>query len=175
MNKKLLGLFFASLLVMSFGSCKPKQSNYKSVYEAAKEREMEAPAEEISYETVSRPPVAPTNNASSETVRKEKITPVYESDASGLKAYSVVIAALGMKPNAEGLKDKMVKAGYSPILVQNEQGMYRVIISSFNTKEEAVNSRANILAEFFKQGSAEQLKAKYGMPFNDWWILQREY
>lgn len=175
MNKKVLGLFCASLLVLSFGSCKPKQSNYKSVYESAKERELEAPAEEITYEPVSRPPVASTSDASSTSVRKEKITPVYEKDASGLKAYSVVIAALGMKPNAEGLKDKMVNAGYNPILVQNEQGMFRVIISSFDTKEEAVNSRAAILADFFKEGDAKKLQAKYGMPFNDWWILQREY
>lgn len=174
MNKKLLGLFFASLLIFAFGSCKPKQSSYKSVYEAAKEKEMEEPA--TSYEPVSRPSVTPsTTGQSNASVRKEKVRPVYDSDASGLKAYSVVIAAMGMKPNAESLKNRMVDAGYNPILVQNEQGMYRVIISSFDTKEEAANSRAQILADFFQQGDSESLRAKYGIPFNDWWILQREY
>lgn len=176
MNKKLLGLFFASLLILGFGSCKPKQSAYKSVYESAKEREMEqANSEDVSYETVSRPPVAPTTDYSSASVRKEKVTPVYESDASGLKAYSVVIAAVGMKPNAEVLKEKIAKEGYNPILVQNEQGMYRVIISSFDTKEAAAESRTAILADFMKKGTREQLRAKYGIPFNDWWLLQREY
>ena len=174
MNKKLLGLFFASLLIFAFGSCKPKQSAYKSVYESAKEKEMDQ-TEDVSYQPVSRPSVVPSTSGENTSVRKERVTPVYDSDASGLKAYSVVIAAMGMKPNADALKARMVNAGYNPILVKNEQGMFRVIISSFDTKEEAANSRSQILADFFKQGTAESLKAKYGIPFNDWWILQREY
>ena len=41
MNKNLIGIGLALALVIVFGSCKPKQSAYKQVYEAAKEREME--------------------------------------------------------------------------------------------------------------------------------------
>ena len=41
MNKKLIGIGLALAFLIAFGSCKPKQSAYKSVYEAAKEREME--------------------------------------------------------------------------------------------------------------------------------------
>lgn len=173
MNKKLSVLFLASLFIIAFGSCKPKQSAYKSVYEAAKEREMEQPAE-ASYEPVSRPATKPTSNFN-ESVRKERVTPVYDGDASGLKTYNVVIAAMGMKPNAESLKSRMEQAGYRTILVQNEQGMYRVIIASFDSKEQAVSRRAEILEAFFRQGDQESLRVKYGIPFNDWWILQREY
>lgn len=82
---------------------------------------------------------------------------------------------MGMKPNAESLKSKMEQAGYKIILVQNEQGMYRVIIASADTKEQAVNRRAEILEAFFRQGDQATLQAKYGIPFTDWWILQREY
>lgn len=177
MNKKILAFCSVALLMFAFGSCKPKQSEYKSVYEAAKEREMgaeEQTGQEYEMSPVSRPSVPATSN-STETVRKEKITPVNSTDASGLKAYSVVIASMGMKPNAESLKSRMEQAGYKTILAQNEQGMYRVIIASYDSKDQAINRRSEILNDFLAQDSQEGLRSKYGIPFNDWWILQREY
>ncbi|WP_165025838.1 SPOR domain-containing protein [Dysgonomonas sp. ZJ279] len=172
MNKKLIGIGLAIVCLVSFGSCKPKQSAYKSVYEAAKEREVE----ENTPATVTTPATTtPTYPTSSESVRKEKITPVYDADASGLKAYSVVIAAMGMKPNAESLKQRIENDGYKVILAQNEQGMYRVIIASFDSKDQASARKSEILAEYAAKGDATTLKSKYGIPFNDWWILQREY
>lgn len=174
MNKKILALITASLLLFMFGSCKPKQSSYKSVYESAKEREMEEQTD--TYEPVSTPrPTTPVSNASSESVRKEKITLVDNADASGLKAYSVVIASMGMKPNAESLKERMAAAGYKTILVQNEQGMYRVIIASYDSKEAAVARRTEILDAFYGRADQSALQSKYGIPFNDWWILQRDF
>lgn len=177
MNKTILAFFSIALLVFAFGSCKPKQSEYKSVYEAAKERDMGAQGgANESYEAASSSrPTTPSTSSSSESVRREKITPVSSSDASGLKAYSVVIASMGMKPNAESLKSRMEEAGYKTILVQNEQGMYRVIVASYDSKDQAVARRSEILNNFFAQADQESLRAKYGIPFNDWWILQREY
>jgi cell division septation protein DedD len=176
MSKKLLGISLALACLIGFGSCKPKQSAYKSVYEAAKEREMEENAQEATTTTPPPAYTAPTPAATSnESVRKEKVTPVYESDASGLKAYSVVIAAMSMKPNAESLKQRMENEGYKIILVQNEQSMYRVIIASYDSKDQAVARKNEILSEFAAKGTPESLRAKYGIPFNDWWILQREY
>lgn len=168
MNKKFIGAILALSCVIAFGSCKPKQSAYKSVYEAAKEREME----ETTTSTITSRPATTTSN---ESVRKEKIKPVYDSDADNLKAYSVVIAAMSVKPNAEALKTRMENAGYNVILAQNEQGWYRVIIASYDNKDQAVAKKNEILSNFSALGSLESLKAKYGIPFNDWWILQREY
>lgn len=170
MNKKILGLGLLLAAIITFGSCKPKQSAYKSVYEAAKEKEMEE-----STTTSSQPISSSTVSSSSESVRKERIKPVYDSDASRLKAYSVVIAAMSVKPNAESLKERMENAGYNVILAQNEQGWYRVIIASYDSKDQAVARKNEILSSFYSQGSQESLRAKYGIPFNDWWILQREY
>lgn len=178
MNKKVLGFFSLALAgIIIFGSCKPKQSAYKSVYESAREREMEDNAQRRpSYNTSTNVPTpAPVYSSSVESVRKEKVTPVYESDASGLKAYNVVIAAMGMKPNADALKQRMENQGYKIILVQNEQGMFRVIIASANTKEEAVARKNEILSAFSVIGDTETLRRTYGIPFNDWWILEREY
>ncbi|NDV94923.1 SPOR domain-containing protein [Dysgonomonas sp. 521] len=173
MNKKLIGIGLALAFVIAFGSCKPKQSAYKSVYEAAKEREM---AENTTYSTpVSIPETTPTYTSSAESVRKEKVTPVYESDANELKAYSVVIAAMAMKPGAESLKERFGNEGYNVILARNDQGMYRVIIASYDSREQAVAKKNEILGRYRSLGDASTLRSKYGIPFDDWWILQREY
>ncbi len=173
MNKKIAGIGLALAFVFIFGSCKPKQSAYKSVYEAAKERELDENTTAASSTPATRP--STSYSSSSESVKKEKITPVYESDAAGLKAYSVVIAAMSMKPNAESLKQRIENDGYKIILVQNEQGMYRVIIASYDSKDQAVAKKNEILSAFSNLGDSETLRKKYGIPFNDWWILQREY
>lgn len=173
MNKKIVGIGLALACIITFGSCKPKQSAYKSVYEAAKERELDENTSSATTAPTTRPSTSYTS--SSESVKKEKITPVYESDAAGLKAYSVVIAAMSMKPNAESLKQRIENDGYKVILAQNEQKMYRVIIASYDSKEQAVARKNEILSEFSSIGDADALRKKYGIPFNDWWILQREY
>lgn len=169
---KLLGIGLALSLLVGFGSCKPKQSAYKSVYEAAKERELD---ENKSTAPVTTPAYPTYSNVESEPVRSEKITPVYETDASGLRAYSVVIASLSVKPNAEALKTRMEQEGYRVILAQNAQGMYRVIIASYDDKASAVNERNAIRDKYLSMGTSDTLRKTYGIPFDDLWILQRQY
>jgi len=174
---KLFGLGLALAFVVGFGSCKPKQSNYENVYKAAQEQRME---DNVQANTVNKPatyPVitTPSSNYSDEKVRVEKITVVNEADASGLRAYSVVIASLAVKPGAEALKAKMENEGNRVILVQNEQGMYRVIIASFDDKGSAVEKRNEIRSRYEAKGTTEYLRKTYGIPFDDLWILQRQY
>ena len=109
------------------------------------------------------------------SVRKEKVEPVYASDASGLKKYSVVIASLSVKLNAESLKSRMENEGYHVILAQNNMGMYRVIVASYDDKESAVAKRDEIYRKYSALGDTQYLKKTYGVPFNDLWILEREY
>ncbi|MDH6354375.1 cell division protein FtsN [Dysgonomonas sp. PH5-45] len=171
---KLFGIGLALSLIIGFSSCKSKQSAYKSVYEAAREREIEENKKET--ETVSKPAYpAYTANVSDEPVRTEKIKPVYDTDASGLKSYSVVIATLSVKPNAEILKERMEREGHSIILAQNEQGMYRVIIASYDDKAQAVNKRNELTETYNAKGDTDFLRRTYNIPFNDLWILQRQY
>ncbi len=160
---------FAILVLAT--SCKPKQSAYKQVYEAAKEKEMQQNASQpttIVKEAGSLPPVEVS-------VRKEKIEPVYATDAAGLRKFSVVIASLSVKLNAESLKGRMENEGYNVILAQNEQGMYRVIVASYDDKESAAAKRDEIYNKYSTLGSTDDLKKTYGVPFNDLWILERQY
>ncbi|MDH6534291.1 SPOR domain-containing protein [Parabacteroides sp. 52] len=161
MNK--IWLFGAAIsMVFAFGSCKPKQSAYKAAYEQAKEREMSAPVEvvveeeEVNVVPVSKPKV------SNEATRAEKINVAQGEDATRLKRYSVVIGSFQNKTNAYSLKERMQNDGYNAVLGQNEQGMLRVIVSSFDNKADAAESR-------------DKIKSKYAPNFQDAWLLERAY
>ncbi len=171
MKRSFYLIMAVSAILVFATSCKPKQSAYKQVYQAAKEKEMQQTASQptvIVKDAGSLPPVEVS-------IRKEKIEPVYASDASGLKKYSVVIASLSVKLNAESLKDRMENEGYNVILAQNEQGMYRVIVASYDDKETAAMKRDEIYNKYSAMGTTEDLKKTYGVPFNDLWILDRQY
>ena len=163
-------LILAALMVLGI-SCKPKQSAYKQVYEAAKEREMQQTASEPTTVIKDASPLPPVEVS----VRKEKVEPVYANDAAGLKKYSVVIASLSVKLNAESLKERMVSEGHQVILAQNEQGMYRVIVASYDDKQQAAAKREQLYSTYSAKGDTDYLRRTYGVPFNDLWILERQY
>ncbi len=56
----------------------------------------------------------------------------------------------------------MQNEGYTPVLGENEQGMLRVIVTSFETKAEAEKSR-------------DAIRSKYRPNFQDAWVLERTY
>ena len=109
------------------------------------------------------------------SVRKEKVEPVYANDAAGLKRFNVVIASLSVKLNAESLKQRMENEGHKVILAENEQGMYRVIVASYDTKEQAAAKRTEIYNTYTSKGDTDYLRRTYGVPFNDLWILERDF
>lgn len=170
MKKFHYALVLVTLLFVGV-SCKPKQSAYKQVYEAAKEKEMQQTASQptsVVKDAVSLPPAEVS-------VRKEKVEPVYATDAAGLRRFSVVIASLSVKLNAESLKNRMENEGHRVILAQNEQGMYRVIVASYDDKGQAAAKRDELYRNYAAKGDTDYLRRTYGVPFNDLWILEREY
>ena len=143
------------LVLMCCASCKSKQSAYKAAYEQAKEREITThePEEEIA-------PVSKSKTAGE--TRQEKITPVEGEDGDAIKLFSVVIGSFKNLTNANSLKERMQNEGYTPVLGENEYGMMRVIVTSFETKAEAEKSR-------------DAIRAKYAPNFQDAWVLERTY
>lgn len=163
MNK--IWLMAASVcFLIAFGSCKPKQSAYKAAYEQAKEKTTTAPQVAAEDDSYAEEEVAPVSKprTSNVTTRSERINAAAGEDASRLKRYSVVIGSFQNKTNAYSLKERMQNAGYHAVLGENEKGMLRVIVSSFDDKADAAASR-------------DAIKAKYAPNFQDAWILQREY
>ena len=94
--------------------------------------------------------------------RQEKITPIEGEDADAIKLYSVVVGSFKNRTNAFSLKERMQNEGYTPVLGENEQGMLRVIVTSFETKAEAEKSR-------------DAIRSKYRPNFQDAWVLERTY
>lgn len=153
-------------LVFGLGSCKSKKSAYRKAYEEAKQREIATPdyGRTLSYEE-SKPrveraetPVAINENVS---VRKERVSVLDGEDSGNLKRYSVVIGSFQNPTNARSLREKMTEKGYNAVLAKNEMGMLRVIVSSFNTREEAAASR-------------EAIKSRFAPEYKDAWILANE-
>ena len=162
MNK--IWLFGAAVcMVLALGSCKPKQRAYKAAYEQAKEKESTAPVEVVEQEeeVVEVAPVSKPRTSTA-TTRTEKINATQGEDASRLKRYSVVVGSFKNKTNAYALKERMQNDGYNAVLGENEQGMLRVIVASFDNKADAADSR-------------DAIKAKYAPNFQDAWLLERAY
>lgn len=159
--KKLIIFSIVGLVAFGLTSCKSKQSAYKSAYEKAKEKQV---VEQTNTEVApaQAPVVVNRQPAANATVRKERITAVSSVDAAGLRNFSVVIGSFMNKTNALALKDNMEKDGYKVILAQNEKQMYRVIVASFDMKEDAAAER-------------NRIKAKYSPRFDDIWLLERQY
>ena len=149
--KKIIVIEMGLCVALAVSSCKSSESAYKNAYENAKQQELadasnaststEAPAEVVTpVETV---PVAPVSSA---PVREEKVELV---SGEGLRAYSVVCGSFGVKSNAEGLKAQMDNEGYNAKVVYNAQNnMYRVIVESFDTRDEAARARDAFKAKY---------------------------
>lgn len=152
--KKTLFVCATLMAAVAFVSCSSsKESAYRKAYEKAKAQEQSQPQ----YPTAQQAPVvtpleqpaqqpsyqAPAENVS---VRSENVSVI---SGKGLKAYSVVVGSFGVRSNAEGLQNTLNRAGYDAQVAYNaERNMYRVIVSTFDNKESAVQSRNSIRATY---------------------------
>ncbi|MBQ3191708.1 MAG: SPOR domain-containing protein [Bacteroides sp] len=153
--KKLVVLGMGLCMALAFTSCKSSESAYKKAYEKAKQQEMaEAPVVEeapVAAPVVAAPvSVAPAAPVEVGTVREEKVQLV---SGNGLKAFSVVCGSFGVKANADGLKSRLEADGYNALVVfnaeaNNGQGMYRVIVSSFDDRVQAAQARDDFKAKY---------------------------
>jgi len=172
MKKNYCIVLLAFAFLLSFNACKPKESNYRAVYEKAKaaqrEQEQQKEKDKLFASVENNPTDSPTYYSSPSssstpvvstpayTFQREKVTAL---EGSGIKQYSVVIGSFVNKTNADSLKDRMRARGYSTFLARNEKGMYRVVAATFDNKAEAVQLR-------------DRIKEQYS-EFSDSWLLDR--
>ena len=149
--KKLFVLGMGLCVALAFTSCKSSESAYKKAYEKAKQQELaeatvaqqEAPAATVVAAPVATAPATPVAVG---TVREERVQLV---SGQGLKAYSVVCGSFGVKANADGLKAKLDRDGYNALVVYTaDKNMYRVIVSSFDSREDAARARDSFKAKY---------------------------
>lgn len=90
---------------------------------------------------------APKPVVENEVTRSEKFTVVEGQGNVELKTYHVVIGSFGKQENAINLQSQM-RPDYEPILVVNERGMYRVLLISYDTYQEAKAKIVEIQDQF---------------------------
>ncbi len=160
--KKIVMATAALALVFGLGSCKSKKSAYRKAYEEAKQREIATQDVNRSVTYEEPKTVTPATPATPVVaVRKERVSVLDGENSNNLKRYSVVIGSFQNPTNAKSLREKMTAKGYNAILAKNEMGMLRVIVSSFDTREEAAASR-------------DAIKSRFAPEYKDAWILANE-
>ena len=141
----------AVCVALSMVSCKSSESAYKKAYEKSQQNQpsttlvvqqpvVQQPTTVAPVQTVTTTPVQTNENT-----RSENLTLV---SGAGLKSFSVVVGSFSIKANAENLQKKLNGAGYAAQIAMNPQGMYRVIASTFDDLNGAVQSRNTLRAQY---------------------------
>ncbi|MGB4414519.1 MAG: SPOR domain-containing protein [Paludibacter sp.] len=143
MNKTIRLILALAIVAMASTACKSKQK-------VAEITGANIPATTTPVSTpVSTPtPAEQVTIAEPEDTRNESFT-LSEGDATALKfKYHVVVGSFKSEANAKGLQSTLVSEGNKAIVVINEQGMYRVLIASYNEYSQARN-RINEIKDRF--------------------------
>ena len=164
--KKYMVLCAGICVAMAFTSCKSSESAYKQAYLKAKQQEeiqqqqqqvqqqqqpvVQTQQEEtnvvVPLEEKTATQTQVVDNTDNIRVTQEKVSLV---SGSGLKNFSVVVGSFSLAANAEGLQQQLKNAGYNAQIVKNEdRNMYRVVATTFDTKEEAAASRNDLQSKY---------------------------
>lgn len=156
--KKYIVLCAGVCAAMAFTSCKSSESAYKQAYLKAKQQEELQQQQQSVVETQPETNVVipleekPANNtqvvdnSDNVNVRQERVSLV---SGSGLKNFSVVVGSFSLEANANGLQQQLRSAGYDAQIVKNEAGnTFRVVATTFDTKEEAIASRNDLQLKY---------------------------
>jgi hypothetical protein len=181
----LLGILVCT--VLAFYSCKPKQSTYRAAYEQAQQRDTETDdySNEFGDENVD-----PVNKPRSDGNLAEdsgntgddyndNYAPITEDlyaydygdnapavqnsnvqISFNLKRYNLVIGTFRNGTNANALKERMQREGYTVDLARNDGGMIRVIVKTTDDQKEILRER-------------NAFRSKHYPNFQDAWVLKR--
>lgn len=150
--KKYIILGASLCVALAFNSCKSSESAYKKAYESAKAQEEAEEAEVTEVDVVAPVEEKPlsdvqiVDNTDNVQVKQENVLLV---DGSGLKNFSVVVGSYSLRANADGEQQRLKDQGYDAQLVKNESAnTFRVVASTFDTKEEAIQSRNELRSKY---------------------------
>ena len=142
-------------LAVAFTSCGSSEKAYRKMYEKAQVADAnntatEQPTEEVAVVTpVVEKPATETvvvDNTDNVPVRQGNYSVV---NGAGLKAFSVVVGSYSVQANAEGMQGQLKNKGYdAQVAYDASTRMYRVVASTFDTKNEAVQSRNQIRGQY---------------------------
>ena len=143
-------------LAFAFTSCGSSEKAYRKMYEKAQAADAnktateQQPTEEVAVVTpVVEKPANETvvvDNTDNVPVRQGNYSVV---SGSGLKAFSVVVGSYSVQANAEGMQGQLRNKGYdAQVAYDASTRMYRVVASTFDTKNDAVQSRNQLRSQY---------------------------
>lgn len=91
-------------------------------------------------------------------VKEEKVKPIDTEDE--IFKYYVIIGSFKVLDNARNYKTQLKEEGFTPVILENESGLYRVSVSAYNDEQPARNKIGNIRTNYEK--------------YSDVWLLIRK-
>lgn len=132
MNKTIRLMLALGVVIIATSACKTKQKVTEIPAGSKITATAPKPTSTLSATTTPSPTVA-----QSEVVRNENFSLV-DGEKDALKnKYHVVVGSFSKQENAKGLQKSLISEGNKALIVLNEKGMYRVLISSFNDYNQA--------------------------------------
>ncbi len=144
MNK----LFLLSALTLTIISCRSLKDSGSSSF-----------SDSDSPYVKETPKVKPTVKSKAIVVKEEKVKVIESSDDIRHKYY-VIIGSFSILYNARNYKNTLSNEGFAPVILENENGLYRVSVSAYNDETDARNKVNSIRNQYEK--------------YDDTWLLIRK-
>ncbi|MDR2928173.1 MAG: SPOR domain-containing protein [Cytophagaceae bacterium] len=92
------------------------------------------------------------------TVREEKVRTIDQEDV--VYGYYVIIGSFKVVENARNFRTSLTKESFAPVILENENGLFRVSVAAYNDEKAARNRIAQIRNNYEK--------------YSDVWLLIRK-
>ena len=144
--KKTILMALAIVAIFSMSGCKSQKTLTEATTVADEEVVDVEPIQQAAASTDPEPEYVPFTSNSPQVIteRVERVVVVNQGESHMLKGFNVIVGSFGTKTKAENQKGLMISRGYKAFLVQNPDGMFRVVAASFDTREEATAVRDRI-------------------------------
>ncbi len=94
-------------------------------------------------------------------VREERVKTVdVEEREENIYRYYVIIGSFRYIDNARNYKSELINEGFSPVILENENGLFRVSVAAYNAEQPARNNISSIRRNYPK--------------YSDVWLLIRQ-
>lgn len=141
MNKTIRILFFVAIAGVSFTACKSKQKMTAipgANVPATTTTSPTTSSSTVSSTTATTKPAVSTSSQKEVTRTESFKLAVGETNNTAMTyKYHVVVGAFENHENARNLRTKLTNEGNSALTVENDKGMLRVIIASYNEYTQA--------------------------------------
>jgi len=92
-------------------------------------------------------------------VKEEKVK-ILDVENEQFKYY-VIIGSFRVLENAKKYKQELINEGFTPVLMENENGLYRVSVAAYHAEAEARQKIASIRSKYPKHSDVWLLIRKY--------------